>query len=205
VTGKWFFVMADDYEYDIFVSAASESPVEQWVNNHFLFMLRVHLSNEMAKVPKIFWYKDQQPGVHWKENLKKELSRTRILVVILSPHYFRSEWCMAEFESIVKREEMLGLGNVQYPQGLIYPILFSDGDCFSDQGRLRFWKDLSEWRHHWPQFRDSLAYLDFDKAMREVAQELVKQYAAVPPWRADFPIIINPTTLREPKMELPRM
>jgi hypothetical protein len=159
----------------------------------------------MSIKPRVFWYKEQPPGVDWKENLKKVLPRTRILVAILSPHYFRSAWCMAEFESVVEREKKLGLGKVQYPQGLIYPVLFSDGECFSEVGRVKFWKDLSEWRYHWPQFRNSLTYLEFDKAMREVAKELVKQYAAVPPWSADFPVITNPTILREPKMELPRI
>ena len=65
--------MADDYEYDVFLSAASESPVEEWVDNHFLGMLRTHLSNEMTKAPKVIWYKEQDTGVDWKENLKKEL------------------------------------------------------------------------------------------------------------------------------------
>jgi hypothetical protein len=197
--------MADGYDYDVFLSAASESPVEEWVDNHFLGMLRTHLSNEMTKKPKVFWYKEQSTGVDWKANLKKELSRSRILLAVLSPHYFRSDWCMAEFESIIEREKQLKMGELERPEGLIYPVLFSDGDCFKDVGRVKYWKDLSKWRYHWPQFRDSDKYLEFDQAMRGVGSELAKQIKIVPPWRKDFPVIISPKTLSQVKMELPRI
>ncbi len=197
--------MADGYKYDVFVSAASKSPVEPWVDNHFLGMLRVHLSNEMSSEPKVFWYKEQATGTKWEENLKNVLPRSRILVAILSPHYFRSNWCVAEFQSVAEREQQLGLGNVHYPEGLIYPVLFSDGDCFSEVDRVRIWKDLSKWRYHWPQFRDSQKYLEFDEAMRDVGRELKSQIDSVPPWRADFPVIANPTVLPESTMKLPRM
>lgn len=197
--------MADGYEYDVFVSAASGSPVEEWVDNHFLGMLRVHLSNEMADEPKVFWYKEQGPGVDWKKNIEKELSRSRILVAILSPHYFRSDWCMAEFESVIEREKKLGLGELERPEGLIYPVLFSNGDCFSDVGRIKYWRDLSKWRYQWPQFRDTKKYIEFDDEMRNVGKELKKQIEGAPRWRKDFPVIDQPKTLREVTMELPRI
>lgn len=197
--------MADDYKYDVFMSAASESPVSEWVDNHFLGMLRSHLSNEMADAPKVFWYKEQVTGVDWKKNLKKVLCHSRILVAILSPHYFRSDWCMSEFHSVVEREKILGLGELERPEGLIYPILFSDGDCFREVGRVKYWKDLSEWRYPWPQFRDSAGYLEFDLAMRDVGTELAKQIEGVPPWSAGFPVVTDPTVLGEIKMKLPRI
>lgn len=197
--------MADGYEYDVFISAASESPVEEWVSNHFVGMLKIHLGNEMPRAPKVFWYKEQETGVDWVKNLQRILPRSSILIAVLSPHYFRSKWCMAEFESMQSREKQLGMATVEYPKGLIYPVLFSDGDWFNEVARVKYRKDLSEWRYHWPQFRNSLKYLEFDKAMREVAKELAKQFAAVPPWSADFPVITDPTTLREAKMELPRI
>ena len=197
--------MPDGYKYDVFVSAASGSPVEEWVDNHFLGMLRIHLSNEMADEPQVFWYKEQGTGVDWKENLKKVLSCSRILVAILSPHYFRSEWCMAEFESIIEREKKLGFKELERTEGLIYPVLFSDGDCFRSIGRVKYWKDLSKWRYHWPQFRDTEIYLEFDKEMRNVGKELKKQIEVVPQWSMDFPVIEQPKTLGEITMELPKI
>jgi len=197
--------MADDYEYDVFLSAADESPVSEWVNNHFKGLLYQHLSNEMADSPKVFWYKEQVPGVDWKKNLKKVLCRSRILVAILSPHYFRSDWCMAEFHSVIEREKMLGLGELERPEGLIYPVLFSDGDCFREIGRVKYWQDLREWRYPWPQFRDSAGYLEFDRAMRDVGKKLANQIAGVPPWRADFPVVTDPEVLGEAEMKLPRI
>lgn len=199
--------MAEAYEYDVFLSAASESPVGEWVDNHFLDMLRIHLGNEMPPdwKPRIFWFKEQETGIHWKENLKKVLPRSRILVAVLSPHYFRSEWCMAEFKSMHEREKKLGLGSVEYPDGLIYPVLFSDGEYFASVKRVAMVKDLSKWRYHWPQFRDSEKYLGFDKEMRVVGKELADQIMKSPDWKKDFPIIIQPETLEEPIPKLPRI
>jgi len=199
--------MADGYEYDVFLSAASETPVGEWVDNHFLGMLRIHLGNEMPpeRKPRVFWFKEQETGIHWKENLQKILPRSRILVSVLSPHYFRSEWCMAEFESMREREKMLRMGSVEYPDGLIYPVLFSDGEFFEGVRRVAMIKDLSKWRYHWPQFRDSEKYLGFDEEMRTVGSELVKQIMKSPDWEKDFPVIMKPKTLEEPVPKLPRI
>ena len=199
--------MADGYEYDVFLSAASETPVGEWVDNHFLGMLRIHLGNEMPpeRKPRVFWFKEQETGIHWQENLQKILTRSRILVSVLSPHYFRSEWCMAEFESMRKRETKLGMGSVEYPDGLIYPVLFSDGEYFEGVRRVAMVKDLSKWRYHWPQFRDSEKYLEFDKEMRTVGKELVQQIMKSPNWEKDFPVIMNPKTMEEPVTKLPRI
>jgi len=199
--------MTDDYEYDVFVSAASETPVGEWVDNHFVGMLKIHLGNEMPpdNGPRVFWYKEQTTGTHWQKNLKKVLPKSRVLVAILSPHYFRSDWCMAEFESMRAREEQLRMGSVEYPHGLIYPILFSDGEHFAEVKRAVIFKDLSKWRYHWPQFRDSLKYLEFEDAMRDVGQELARQIGKVPPWSADFPVVCEPQTVSEVTMDLPRI
>lgn len=197
--------MADGYEYDVFLSAASETPVKEWVSEHFRRLLEVHLGNEMRTRPRIFWWEEQETGVAWPANLQRSHNRSRVLLPVLSPHYFRSAWSMAELQSMLAREEQLGRATEDDPTGLIYPVLFSDGRHFPPDITVRFRKDLSKWRCHWPQYGDTREYVEFDREVREVGKELAMQIERCPPWSSNFPIITEPKTFPEPLAELPRL
>lgn len=194
-----------DYQYDVFISYARKRPVFEWVNNHFYPRLKDRLGCEMQKDPAIFIDTSQETGVRWPLNIKTALKSSRILVSVWSPHYFRSEWCVAEWQTILKREEMVGMGTPDNPRGLVYPVIFSDGSHFPQKAKDTQHKDLSKWAFESKQFEETHEYLEFIKEIQGISKELAEQIGQAPAWQNDWPIIENPIVLPEATLGLPRI
>ena len=109
--------MAEGYEYDLFLSYRREGDVGEWVRNHFHDRLRNCLNSEFPRPVRIFFDVGQEPGTHWRKNIARALQRSHLLVAVLSPQYFTSSWCLAEWNTIRRREERLGFGREGDPQG----------------------------------------------------------------------------------------
>lgn len=159
----------------------------------------------MDREPKIFIDTKQETGVHWPQNIQKALKKTRILLAVWSPHFFRSQWCVAEWESMLKREEVIGMSVGENAGGLIYPILFSDGKHFPEKAKERQYKDISRWGFPQKGFEETIEYIDFHRQVEDIAKELELQIEKVPAWQNDWPIIENPPIDEEPKVELMRI
>jgi hypothetical protein len=183
------------YQYDIFVSYRRSLTVGQWVQNHLVPRLEARL-NEVAPVPvRVFCDYKMADGVNWPEELKHQVRNSRLLLTIWSADYFRSNWCMAEWQSFRNREILLGLFSAEHTQGLVYPIRYADGDHYHIDAQLALCrKDFSRLNYPDDVFRLSAKYLEFDDLVRDMATELVARLGAVPPWQDDFPII-EPVTL----------
>lgn len=66
------------------------------------------------------------PGVDYPAELQKSLCKSLCLVAVLTPEYFESAWCRAEWEAMEKLEKMrLPAGA---PRQLIIPILLRGDD-----------------------------------------------------------------------------
>jgi hypothetical protein len=50
-------------------------------------------------------------------------------------------------------------------------------------------RDFNELNHPHPQFARSVRYLDFDRAVKQVAIDLVRLFERVPEWRPDWPVV----------------
>ena len=87
------------------------------------------------------------------------------------------------------REDALGMASVQRPEGLIYPIVFSDGDLFPPRARnTQYRRDFSNWRYPYEQFKEAAAYLEFHNAVTNVAAELAGHLNRVPEWQDNWPV-----------------
>ncbi|MEM9272731.1 MAG: toll/interleukin-1 receptor domain-containing protein [Cyanobacteria bacterium P01_F01_bin.143] len=182
--------MAKDYEYDIFLSYRRRNPVKGWVENHFYPLLRDWLPHVMPRKPKIFRDFDQiETGSQWALKIKQALKTSRCLVSVCSPDYFRSPWCQAEFYSMMKRENIVGLRTEDRPNGLIYPVRYSDGEHFPPEVKQMQMKDLSKWRSPSPVFAESIHFLDLEKQVQSITEELWEMINNVPQWQEDWPII----------------
>lgn len=197
--------MADGYEYDVFISYSRKAPIFDWVHNHFYPRLEERLGCEMKAEPRIFVDTTQETGVRWPLNIQKALKKSRILVSVWSPHFFRSEWCVAEWESMLKREEVLKMGSEENPRGLVYAVKFSDGDHFPSTAKDTNYKDLSKWGFPQEGFQETADYLDFQREIEQIAKELEKQVRKAPAWQNDWPVIKKPRIASEPEVELPRI
>ncbi|MER8595735.1 toll/interleukin-1 receptor domain-containing protein [Mesorhizobium sp. M1182] len=156
--------------------------------------------------PPVIWYdEDQRPGLNWPLNLQQALLHSRLLVAVWSPPYFRSPWCMAEWQSMLARERTLGLSTVQNPLGLVYPVVFADGIHFPQEARdVQSRIDLSTWGIPFPQFKKTEEYQQFWALMRQVATQIAVHLSSIPPWSPGWPIL-TPPAAAPPQAPLPRL
>jgi hypothetical protein len=182
--------MEQDYIYDIFLSYRRRPPVGDWVKHHFYPLLRNWLSQAMPQDPEIFIDVEEiETGSQWSLRLQNALKNSRCLVPVWSPDYFRSSWCWAELQSMMKRESLLGFRTHENPAGLIYPVVFSDGEHFPTEAKGIQNKDLRKWNISSEVFRETRAYADFEKEVQLVAEEIGKMLQTAPDWQENWPVV----------------
>lgn len=175
------------YRYDVFLSYRRSGPgnVGQWVRNHFHRLLVDCLSDQLDWEPKVFFDLEAETGSDWPSMLEQALLHSKMLVAVWSPPYFRSAWCLAEWESMRAREQVVAPGR---PAGLIYPVVFSDSRTFPPAARTRQARDLKAWNNPFPSFQESRDYDRFYHEMLDIADELGRMLARAPAWQAGWPV-----------------
>jgi len=121
------------YKYDIFLSYSRKSPHSQWVNDVFFPLFVPYVEDALNS--KITVFKDDgeiQGGSDWEQTILNSLLQSKIMVPILSPSYFMSEWCKREFQVFHYRQIKQGFMSKENPSGLIVPVRINDGDFFPD-------------------------------------------------------------------------
>jgi hypothetical protein len=176
------------YEYDVFLSYTTSSSNGAWVREHFRDLFFDRLDNVMPRQPTMFAFDGQETATAWPEQLARALRRSRVLVAVVSPPYFRSHWCVAEWASMKAREDMLRLGTESNPRLLIHPVVYADGQHFPPSARRNYSRDFSAWNYPNSSFKESPAYFAFFRAVEELALQIAGRLDDVPLWRDDFPI-----------------
>jgi hypothetical protein len=193
------------YEYDVFISYSSAGSAPKWLRNNFYQKFMDCLHDQVAPAPRVFLDKGMARGVHWPAELQKALRHSKIMIAVLSPPYFESPWCLAEWRSMRARENLLGLASPQCPQGLIYPLLYSDSENFPDEeGLQRAWWNFKELALPDKVFQESRDWLLFHQRVCDVARDVVELVKQVPDWRPDWPVIDVPKPLLLPQPSIPR-
>lgn len=176
-----------DYEYDIFLSYCRKGNSPRWVHNHFRPRLVDCLIDQIGYEPRMFVDQEMKPGMAWPVRLENALNRSKVLLSVYSPQYFRSQWCLAEWHTMAERERVLGLASRENPQGLIFPVLYSDSENFPAYARERSWHNLKKFNIPEPSFQQSQAYHKFHKKVEKVAVDLAGLLAQVPRWQPGWP------------------
>jgi len=192
------------YKYDVFISYCREGSVRKWLLNHFYDKLRECLADHFAPPPKVYMARKMSRAVHWPSDLEIALRHIKIMIQLLTPNYFESEWCMAELRSMQAREKLLGLAGPEISQGLIYPILYSDSENFPIDERLRSWVDFKEFAHPDPVYQQTADYVGFHREVNKLAEDLVQLLRKVPDWQPDWPVVEKPDPVINPPPPLPR-
>ena len=193
------------YEYNVFLSYPRKGQVCPWVHNHFLPLLRDCLDSRLQEEPRIFVDTSQPTGVRWPEHVKNALLSSQLLVAVWTPPYFRSPWCLAEWNTMLERESVLQHSGNSPNRGLVYPVVYSDGDHFHHRAKeTQYRRDLSRFTYPYPCFKESSTYLPFHDAMMSIAEEIESHLLEIPDWQAHWPVV-EPDLVATPHMELPRL
>lgn len=205
VCGALFIIeRVPGYKFEVFISYSRRGSVQKWLLNHFYPKLTDCLADQYAPAPRVYLDRSMPRGVHWPSDLKKSLLCSKILIPVLTPQYFQSQWCMAEWRSMTERERLLRLAGSDIPQGLLYPVLYADSKNFPDEGRERSWQDLKEFSNPDPGFQDSRDYVPFHRRVVAMAEDLVELLLQVPEWQPDWPVVDLPGPFHIPPPPLPR-
>lgn len=193
------------YEYDVFISYRSEPPVGEWVRRHFAPLLGQWLNESCTRPVRIYVDRlDLVPGSEWPVELRDALSRSRFLVPVLSPSYFRSEWCLAELATMQARERHLGHRRTSGSPFLIFPVKFNDGKHFADSVKGITTVDLSDWNQPSEAFAQTPAYVDLTKAIERFAEGVADRLDSAPEWDPDWPVE-TPVAEVSYELALPRL
>lgn len=179
------------YQHEVFISYRRSDTVGLWVRNHLAPRLTARMNDIAPEPVRIFWDEQIDSGSHWPGELKRHLHKSGLLLAVWSADYFRSAWCMAEWQSFTEREKQLGItpGDAR----LVYPIRYSDGRNYHPEAQAtqcRF--DFSELNYPDKEFRNVARYLDFDDLVRRMADDLVEKIELTPAWSDQFPIVEPP-------------
>lgn len=192
------------YEYDVFLSYTRAAGAQEWVEQCFWPQLRDALENHMARSPSVFVdFRSIETGSEWPEVLERALKHSRVLVAVWSPPYFRSGWCVAEWQSMRRRQldESASMGR---ELRLIHPIVFADGDHFPAEAKSAQRRDFSDWNLPPRPFQQSQEYLEFAKAVKDFADHLARQIDQAPEWSPTWSVV-RPTPEPPVSAELPRL
>lgn len=188
----------------MFISYSRRGSVQKWLLNHFHQKLLDCLADQFAPAPRVYVDRSMPRGVHWPSELENALRHSKIILPLLTPYYFESSWCMAELRNMQERQRVLGLASPSHPQGLVYPILYSDSENFPDEGREISWWDFKEFANPDPVFQESREFVYFHRRVIDLARDLVQLLPQVPEWQADWPVVDRPDPVLIPPPPIPR-
>lgn len=195
------------YAFDVFLSYRRRGPALEWVNNHFFPKLRGWLEQywpedlgEGAR-PRIAKDDEMETGSRLPASLREMHASSKVMLAVLSQEYFRSPWCLAEWEAMRLRERKIGLKT----KGLIYPVLFcGDPAELPRDAASRQCVDFSAMNTPDEIFRKHASYVEFDRAMQKVARDVVAMVRRAPP-RTRWPALHAPPMPPRNKAPLPRL
>ena len=180
----------DTYEYDVFISYKRGTDCEDWVKKT--------LKPLLMKVIKDYTIGDDEPrifideegidvGIDWPLKIKRALARSKCMLAVWSPSYFRkSKWCVIEFSVMKHRQEVLGLGPGKKPSTLIWPILFRKLDPMPDFLEATQILDLSEYNSIISEESNYQLYAEFKKKFESKISSLAGIIANAPAWQEEW-------------------
>lgn len=199
------------YEHDLFISYRRNTNAAQWLKLYLYPRLGMALKDELGQDPRIYVDWEMETGTIWPSKLERALLRSRCLLPIFSPPYFESEWCRAELHSFLARHNQIGLGNVDAPTGLIFPVIFSGGAAFPPEvQQIQVRRDRADFGHMKlnnpdPMFGQTVRSAELTGKIQEMAIDLARMIANAPAWRADFPVCLPPASSHPFVVQQPRL
>jgi hypothetical protein len=182
------------YEFEAFFSYKRDPESDSWherVKEKLEFWVRQELGNPTAKI--FFDREDIRTGERWKERISERLLRSKCIICIWSPLYFRSQWCIAEWNVFDHRARLL-------KADLVIPASYHDGKSFPAEARATQMEDFSNYASTIPRFWDTDLAVEFDQKIRKFASELAQRILKAPPFDSTFltNVLPEPEAQQEP-------
>lgn len=187
------------YQAEIFVSYRRSLTVGTWVQDFLVPLLQARLDENSPSNVQIFVDVTTPIGARWPTHLKTKIKNSKILLPVWSADYFRSPWCMAEWESFRAREALLDREG-----DLIYPLAYTARTYFHPDAKEIQCVDFSALAFTGDAFRGTPDWLKFDQLVTKSAIDIVDRLQNSPPWRPDFPIV-EPAPMPDAVMERVRL
>jgi hypothetical protein len=151
--------------YDIFVSYRSNQVTTSWLKE-FLPLLASWLASLLGDTPGIFVSSELAPGLEFPTQIAHALASARCLLVILTPAYAKSSFCMHELETFARRLD-----------SAIVPVLVQKTEPLPELLRSRQYRDFRDYYFVGGGFTESAIYVDFQKQVRSLAEEIATMVA----------------------------
>jgi hypothetical protein len=94
-----------EMSYDIFLSYAH---TDRAFATCLVEQMRPAFKNRARRQPRIFFdAREIATAADWRRRIHVSLERSEVLVAVLSPDYFSSQWCGREWDYFIRRERDL--------------------------------------------------------------------------------------------------
>ena len=121
------------------------------------------MASLLGSAPRVFFDSTElAAGDQFLPQTDRALTSSRCLLVILTPAYAKSPFCMHELETFAAR-----------PDPAIVPILVQNTEPLPDLLRSIRYRDLRDYYFVGGGFTQSALYVDFQKQVRNLAEEIV--------------------------------
>ncbi len=190
---------APSFDFDIFVSYAHRDDHDGWVEA-FVDALTTEHARFTPTPLRLFFDRDDIQAMHdWEHRILRGLRGSKIMLALLSPHYFDSPYCRKEWEIYIDHE----LDRALPGQG-IAPIYVATEPGFEDEAaaaldhwlinlKRRQYLDIRLWREHGPaglQHEDAqmrIALLDQQITEKlQFAEDVASSPTNAPPHNRNF-------------------
>ena len=188
------------YEFDIYVSHTGEGVAARWAQETFLPQLGEALALE--DVPRMFT--DRPLGLdRLSPRQEAALLHSKCLLAVWSPSYFASAVCMAEWTTMLGREE--SVEGTEIGRRFVVGILFAgEWDLLPSEARRGPAHDCRDFSALTPALRETPVYLAFEGVVQRVSRELTEMMLHAPDWRSDW-LVRYPEPIDLPAIPLPRL
>ena len=194
------------YEWDIFLSYSRSGASGPWVRELFYPTLQLWLDAFRPGLKVFYDEKATSDSGNWPQSVRHGLLSSKLMVSVISPPYFTSPWCKAEWDSMRLRERRVGLGVGATGDVLIYSIVFANPNGLPLEAKKRDLTDFSDWNVHGPFFRETVDYKDFSKAVQALVGKLTARVDAKtlpkfnPGWQVRVPRVKRDIIIARPKL-----
>jgi len=170
------------YQYDVFISYKANEHTNPWVKgfkDKFEFWLMQALGGYK---PNIFYSPEKiDNGMLWEPVLTESLKKSKCILCLWTPEYFKSEWCVYEWRTFESR--WLQLNN----DAIIRAIKLIDEESYHADARAR---QSADFREFIPtvMIENSLNSLQFNNAIMQLAEDVSASVCEAPDY-IDFVVI----------------